>query len=97
MRARTGEVPPVKGAEPLSPRARGETPHCLKKRVFSFWFFFSFARKEEKKKIGVKCNYYSDYSGFTTKAVSPLFFLTKKAQKEKFQKKNAAKKFRSLR
>ena len=56
------------------------------KRVFSFWFFFSFARKEEKKNIGVKCNYHWAYSGFNTQIGTPLFFLTKKAQKEKFPK-----------
>ena len=56
------------------------------KRVFSFWFFFSFARKEEKKNIEVKCNYYLGYSGFNTQIGTPLFFLKPKAQKEKFPK-----------
>ena len=36
------------------------------KRVFSFWFFFSFARKEEKKNIELNCNYYKAYSDFNT-------------------------------
>ena len=56
------------------------------KRVFSFWFFFSFARKEEKKNIETKCNYYLGYSGFNTQIGTPLFFLKPKAQKEKFPK-----------
>ena len=34
----------------------------------------------------VKCNYYLDYRDFNTQISTPLFFLTKKAQKEKFPK-----------
>ena len=46
------------GRVALVARRNERNPLILKKRVFSFWFFFSFARKEEKKNIDSECNYY---------------------------------------
>ena len=60
------------------------------KRVFSFWFFFSFARKEEKKNIGVKCNYYIGYSNFDVPIGTPLSFDTKGAKESSQRKRRSA-------
>ena len=91
--------PPAVGASQgrvalVAHRSERNSPERAK-RVFSFWFFFSFARKEEKKNIEAKCNYYLGYSGFNTQIGTPLFLLTKKAQKKKFPKRKAPKRLRA--
>ena len=72
-------------------------PIALKSESSLFGSFSLSQERKRKRTSGKKLTFYLHYNNFRDKTVSPLFFLTKKAQKEKFQKKNAAKKFRSLR
>ena len=65
---------------------------------FFFMSFFFLCLYSQKEKAGFFLTSYKSYNNFDTQIGTPLFLLTKKAQKKKFSKRKAPfKRFRSLR